>query len=367
MASKTNTTINGQEYYRITRTVGHKLVDGNKKPIKKQFYGTSKGDAEKQYKEYVNEQARLKYAKERDLDTSTLHDRSKQFIETSLDPSAKYAEGTKARYKSSYYTHISGTDLDRMLVKDIHASDIQAFYNGLDVTDSVMKSINKFMSVLYKWMVLNGYADNVLAAVDLPAKKNNSRYEGIVIWDDDSWGLLTSQNFDFREAFLIKLLCYSGMRISECLGLKYSDIEGDIIHVTRQYNLGDLKDPKYNSKRDIPLHPKVREALEIHKVWHEAEMMKAGYKTDFIFTTKSGSLLDIKNLHRAFARFYKREGIEPHTFHTYRATFCTKLCEAGVPIEVAAKLLGHKSMQVTAQHYALVRQDTKKEAIALLK
>lgn len=367
MATKTNTSINGKEYYRIRRTVGHRLVDGNKKPIIKSFYGTSKGDAEQRYKDYVNEQARLKYDKQYSLDNSTIHDRAKEYIETSLKPSSKFATGTKLRYESSYNVHIKGTWIDKEIVKNIHAVDIQRFYVELDVTLSTLKQINRFMAGFYKWMVRNEYAVDVISSVDLPIKPERKLKEDIVIWDDASWKKLTSSKFDFRHDFLIKLMSYSGMRISECLGLKYADIHDDIIHVRRQYTEGELKEPKAKSIRDIPMHPKLITALAEHKAWHEAEMKRFGYKTDFIFTTKNGVMYDYSNIVKAFNKFYAKEGIPRQTFHVYRATFCTKLCEAGVPLEVASKLLGHKSLEVTAAHYALVRKESKINAIAMLK
>ena len=367
MATKTNTKINGQEYFRIRRTVGHKIVDGKRKPVIKSFYGSSKGDAERQYNEYLKEQARLKHEKDYEHDYSTLHDRAEDYIDNVLSVSNKYASGTKIRYKSSYNVHIKGTWLDEMIVKDIHAMDIQRFYNQLDVSMATLKQIHRFMSGFYKWMTRNEYASDVVSAVELPKKKDNKKSEKIVIWNDEDWKKLTSSKFDFSHDFLIKLMSYSGMRIGECLGLKYSDIQGDTIHVTRQYSMGELKPPKYNSTRSIPMHPKLIASLADHKALHEAEMKENGYKTDFVFTTKTGKLIDISNLHTSFRRYYDKIGIDYQTFHVYRHTFCTKLCEAGVPLEVAAKILGHKSMEVTAAHYALVRHDTQKDAIALLK
>ena len=156
------------------------------------------------------------------------------------------------------------------------------------------------------------------------------------------------------------------MRIGECLGLKYADIWDDAIHVLRQYNLGTIKPPKYNSKRDIPMHPELIRYFEMHKAWHEEEMRSQGYKTEYVFTTKKGTLYDVHDLGRAFKRFYKRQGIEYKNFHVYRATFCTNLCKAGVPLEVASKLLGHKSLEVTAEHYALIHKETKRSAIEKL-
>ena len=51
MAKKTNFEVNGKQYYRVTRTIGHK-PDGT--PIKKQFYGTGINEANKKADEYMD-------------------------------------------------------------------------------------------------------------------------------------------------------------------------------------------------------------------------------------------------------------------------------------------------------------------------
>ena len=53
MATKKNTQINGKDYYRITKTIGHQIVDGKKTPIRKAFYGESKTQAVKKYQEWL--------------------------------------------------------------------------------------------------------------------------------------------------------------------------------------------------------------------------------------------------------------------------------------------------------------------------
>lgn len=54
MASKTNCTKNGKEYYRISKVVGHKInAAGNEVPVRKEFYGESKKEAEEKYREYM--------------------------------------------------------------------------------------------------------------------------------------------------------------------------------------------------------------------------------------------------------------------------------------------------------------------------
>ena len=63
----------------------------------------------------------------------------------------------------------------------------------------------------------------------------------------------------------------------------------------------------------------------------------------------------------------KATGVPEYPFHTFRHTFCTNLCRAEVPIQVASKLMGHKSVEVTAKFYTLVDKDEQKAAINLLK
>lgn len=365
MATKTNTTINGRDYYRI-----RKMIDGEQKP----FYGKSKADAERKYKEFLEENARQKYLRQVELDTATFGERAEEYVTNVLAVSQKYAKGTIVAYTKAYDKFIKNSELADMLLKDVKASTIQTFYNNLDVSQQRMRTINKFMSAFSKWLVLNNYAVDFISAVELPKKKDNSRQDEIIVWEDkEIREILRSMNNvpvpseRHRQFFLVYVLLYTGMRISEALGLKYSDIEDGIINIERQYYLGEIKEPKYNSKRQVPMHHKLKQAFKAHRKWHEEEMKRNGYKTDYVFTTATGNLYSDSSIRHALIRFYTRRGIPQKKIHTYRSTFCTQLCRCGVPLEVASKLLGHKSLEVTAAHYALVRKDTQIDAIKKLK
>lgn len=364
MATKTNTEINGRDYFRIRRT-----IDG----VQKNFYGTSKGDAERKYREYVEESIRRRNEKKRLSDRATFRERADEYVENVLMVSQKYATGTKMRYSGYYNVHVRDSEIADIRISDIRASDVQKFYNGLNVSVSTMKGIAKFMSVFLKWCQLNGYCDHVLQAVEIPKKKDTTKHNGIITWDEDevvhilgSLDRAESHTDSFRATFFVYVLLYTGMRFSEALGLRYSDFGKDTITVSRQYYLGEIKPPKYNSVREIPIHEKLRPAFARHKAWHEKEMKRNGYKTDYVFTTRTGSLYESANIRRALTRFYNRWGIPHKNIHAYRSTFCTQLCRCGVPLEVASSLLGHKSLEVTAAHYALIKKDTKQDAIARL-
>ena len=85
-----------------------------------------------------------------------------------------------------------------------------------------------------------------------------------------------------------------------------------------------------------------------------------------VFVSKNGNILDARNIRRSLKRFYDRIGVPYKKFHAFRATFCTNLCKNGVPIQTASKLMGHKSVDVTAKYYASVSLGEKKTAMDML-
>lgn len=359
--TKPNTTINGNKYHRISRTINGK---------RKQFYGKTKMEAERKYLEYLEKVSRDALESAQQADRATFGDRAEEYVNDVLIVSQKYAKGTITNYERAYRLYVKDSQLAKMRLRDVKPSDVQRFYNRLEVSQQTMSRIAKFMSAYCKWLQLNGYAQDFLSAVEIPKKFDNSSYSEIEIWSDDEireiLNGLEEEKPRHRQKFMVYVLLYTGMRISEVLGLKYSDIKGDVIHVERQWYLNEIKPPKWNSKRQIPMHQDLIKAYREHYIWHRAEMDKKGYLTDYVFTTSKGNLYNASSVRKALVRFCKRIGIEYKHIHVFRATFCTQMCRCGVPLEVTSKLMGHKSLEVTARHYALVRKESLVDAVNAL-
>lgn len=369
MATKKNTAVfrgaRQYDYFRITRTVGHEWKDGKKVPIKKQFYGTSKGDAEKQFRAYQEEQLQKKYEKEHaaaEAQRKTFGEYAEEYT-YEVFMNSTYAKGTKRRYEQSYRVHVKDSWITSIPIGEVDAKTLQDFYIWLPVSKQNLDSINKWMSAFYKWLALNNISGNILSAVTMPEKYDNKKKDEIIVWEPDEIQTILTSSDGHRLRFMMFLMNYTGLRISECLGLKYSDIRSGFVCVDRQYYQGEIVPPKHNSCRKIPVHPELEKALQIHKERFEAEARRNKYKTDFVFTSDSGKLLEYGNTRRSLNRYYADINVPQKSPHTYRATFCTELCRAGVPLEVASKLMGHKSIEVTAKHYALVKQDAQIAAI----
>lgn len=356
MATKKNTTVKSKsgteyEYFRITKTIDHKYVNGKKTPIRKAFYGTSKKNAEKNYEKWKEEQRE----KEKTVvqDARTFGELLEYYCENILIVNSKYQITTRTRYKQAYERHIKNSTITNLPMNKVTGEYIQHLYNELPVNKSAMTHIHCFLTGFFEWGILNKISDDILKMVVVPGKTVSSYNDEIVIWTDDEIDIIMNTESKSSLKPLITFALYSGMRISELLGLKWSDIYDDIIHVRRQFCMGYWKDPKRNEKRDIPMHEKIKECISYMD--HDCEL---------VFHTRNNTPYTYRHVVRQLKIFYKKIGVPYKKFHAYRATFCTNLCKKGVPLQIAAKLAGHKSIEITARYYAAVSMDDKKNAIS---
>lgn len=345
----TNTKINGQEYFRITKTIGYKVVDGEKKAVRKSFYGTSKRDAENKWFEWKGKQ----FSDSADPSRLT-GDLAKEF-DKFFQVSSKHAETTKGLYTSAYKKHFKALGIDSVPIGQLTSEHISNAYIDLQCSADALGTFNKWMKLFIKYCATRHYCSNIMNDVTIPAKEKVVKSEEIIVWEDDEIKTVRHAMVEHPYYPCIMLALYAGLRVSEVLGLKWSDIRDDTIHVNRQYYRGVFKPPKNNSNRIIPLHPEIKKAL--------ADYPRV---SEYIFVTKSGRNIDYQNFETSMGRAYKRYNIPHKKFHAYRATFCTNLCRAGVPLETASKLMGHKDIRVTAEYYAKVKQDSMVEAIMKL-
>lgn len=351
MAGKKNTIIKAGDkeysYYRITKTIGHEIRDGRSVPIKKQFTGSSKREAEEKYIKWKTERSSESVKYNYKIFSEALD----YYVTNILSVNSKYSIGTRELYESSYNKHLKGNIITRKLLSDVTTNDIQTYYNKLDITQSALETLNKFLKGFYVWADNNGYCENIMHKIVLPEKRIVTKQDDIVVWTDEEIANIMSVEPDYELLPLITFALYTGMRISELFGLKWEDIKDDKIVIRRQYYRGSWTTPKNDKIREIPMHKKIK------------EIVNTARGEGLVFATKNRTPYDYKNIIRSLDRFYKRNGIEHKKFHAYRATFCTNLCKNGVPIQVASKLMGHESILVTAKYYTSIEFDTMSNAI----
>nr|MCR5704244.1 tyrosine-type recombinase/integrase [Eubacterium sp.] len=247
MAKNTTIKRNGKEYeyFRITRTVGHKYKEGKKVPIKKQFIGSSERDAERKYREWLSS-----HEEESVFDsTKTVGELMEFYTENILAVNSRYSVGTRELYTRAYENHVKRNKISHFSMHDLTAEQIQEFYNNLQISSSTMATVHKFMKGFMLWQSRNKYGNYLLDSIVIPEKPSNSRQEGIITWTDEEIDRILTAEPDYVLLPLITFALYTGMRISELLGLHWSDISEDVIHVRRQYYRGSWCPPKGNKTR----------------------------------------------------------------------------------------------------------------------
>lgn len=169
----------------------------------------------------------------------------------------------------------------------------------------------------------------------------------------------------------------SGLRQGELLGLRWSDIdfEGRTLVVRRSlaraYGGGyAIAEPKTaRSRRTVMLPTLAVEALRRQKARQAAERLAAGSawqdRDGLVFTDPIGRTVRPADVSHAFRTTADHLGL-PVRFHDLRHTAASLLLAAGVPLKVVSEALGHSSIAITADVYAHVTPDLKREAAAAM-
>lgn len=166
------------------------------------------------------------------------------------------------------------------------------------------------------------------------------------------------------------LILTTGLRVSEALGLSWSDVDAGTIRVRKQLARVDggwaprrLKTRK--SRRTIALLPEAIDALAEQRQRQDAEREAAGVPKpidSYVFLTPTGQPVHSTNILPDWYRVCRRLGLPRVTTHDLRHSAASIMLEAGVPIPVIANILGHSSVRVTSDLYAHVSPELRQDA-----
>jgi integrase len=274
-----------------------------------------------------------------------------------------------------------------MLIKDIRGEMIQKFYNDklkngrLDgkggLSPKTIKNMHNMLHEALDQAYINDLIPrNPCKAVILPKIKKKE----IRVLSPEEQQLLLSEARKERLGIGIVLDLFSGMRLGELLGLKWSNIDLTSGILTVKHTLNRLKnyeegsktlivlgDPKTEkSKRQIPLHKIMIDELKVYKDMQDQEKEKAEElycDQGFFLCNELGYPIDPRTYQDLFKRLLKRAKIQNAHFHCLRHTFATRSLEKGIPAKTVSEILGHANISTTLDLYSHVSLDLKRESI----
>jgi integrase len=284
-------------------------------------------------------------------------------------------------YESNIRVHLRPV-LGHIQLRDLLPSHIQQLLNERIQTRSArtVELIHTVLHTALRQAVLEQLVTrNVAQAVRKPKKEGKER-RVLSVAEQDSL-LMAAAEERLGAAYVV--LLGTGLRVGELCALRWSDVDlkGRTLRVAQtairvrtpngpRRTGFSINPPKTASgRRTIPLAASVASTLAEWKLQQNTDRVflgKAWKQTEYVFTSRDGTLLDPANINRTLDRITKRAGITHVNVHALRHTFATRLLESGVPAKTVQVLLGHSTVTLTLDIYAHVMPDTSRAAVDLI-
>ena len=223
------------------------------------------------------------------------------------------------------------------------------------LTKKYLKNMRVSINAFIEYSIENGYIEPFYGSplyipVGHPTKGKN------ILQPDDIRELFKPSDLTYHKA-LCFMVC-TGVRPSECIGLKWSDIQNDVIYIRRGINSKNIitEGKNENARRTIPLTTLTRQLLAIQK-----ENTKH-LKSEWIFCDKVGGAGKQNTMYHQLTVLGKERGFK-NSLYEMRHTFASLLKDSALSEFMMKQIFGHSSFTDTFGIYGhLINGDMQKAA-----
>lgn len=173
---------------------------------------------------------------------------------------------------------------------------------------------------------------------------------------------------DFGYYAFFSIAFYTGMRKGEINALRWTDIDGNIIHVRRsiaqKLKGDDVETPPKNksSYRDLQMPDPLIKILEDHK---KRQMKSQNFTEEFRVCGGIKCLRDT-SLDNKNKQFAKEAGLAHIRIHDFRHSHVSFLVNEGINIQEIARRLGHSDVKMTWNTYSHLYPREEERAVNVL-
>lgn len=244
------------------------------------------------------------------------------------------------RYANNYLQSIMGINITKLTQEDVQRAVNADARRGL-----APKTIRNAHGYLSK--VLKIYRPNFALRTNLPQKEH---YEPNIPEEDEMQKIWLACKGGIYE-LPIMLGAWMGLRMSEIRGLKFTDVQGNQLHVQRAVVRGRPKNPKetlqktenrekltktYSGDRYIIIPDQIQKLINAQP-----------HRTEFICPYSESAI------YKNYKKACKKAGVCPTRFHDLRHFEASSIHSIGVPDAYQVKRLGHKTdhmLKTTYRH-----------------
>ena len=288
------------------------------------------------------------------------------------------SHNTRVSYKRILDKHILPA-LGKVKLTDLNHRQVQRFVTSLSAQKGLSaKTVRNIHGVLHN-MLESAVRDelllrNVSERCSLP--RVTQHQVRAITTAELSRFLQAIDGKQFRNIFFIDI--FSGLRLSEILGLRWDDVDFDYdcIYVRQQLQQKQIKGdfsyflapPKEGKQRKIILAQNAMQLLRHQRAKQLEQRLAAGALWDnsfhLVFTNDFGHPLNRRTVYKHLKRILLDCGMGNYTFHSLRHSFATISLENGDDIKTVQTNLGHYAASFTLKTYAHVSDQMQRNSAA---
>lgn len=182
-----------------------------------------------------------------------------------------------------------------------------------------------------------------------------------ILTSDEFQKLLSQLHQPFNTIALL-CICF-GLRISECLALKWADVDwlNSTLRIERSIVEQNVDEVKTNESRKT--FTVARGLLQVLQIWRQATQFSADGDWLFASPLKIGRLpYSYTGVWRELQRAAEAAGVGRLGTHAFRHTYRTWLDSLGTPVGVQQRLMRHTDIRTTMNQYGDVLTDDMRQA-----
>lgn len=275
------------------------------------------------------------------------------------------SKNSREAYHSDLKSYLSYLNLNRISILKVTHQDITGYLwsrkEGGIKTSTLYRELES-IKMFHKFLFSENYTKNDPGTKTISPRLIHKLPAVLTVREIEKLlaSILTNKEVGIRFKAMVELLYATGMRVSELVNLKMSqiDLESGFVRV-----IG-----KGQKERIVPLGSsariEIRNYLAVRSEKFQTNIssrQKKRFDSEGLFLTKFGKKMSRNEFWRQLKNLAKKSGItkliSPHIF---RHSFATHLLEGGADLRSVQELLGHSSLSTT-QIYTHIETKQMKE------
>ena len=229
---------------------------------------------------------------------------------------------------------------------EVTPADVEALLDSTEVGGASARTVNKTRNLVG---AVFAYGVRKRDLPSNPARATDKRREGqrptLETYTADEVERLAEATGEPRDAAIVRVAAYAGLRMGELLALRWQDVDDAVLTVSRSVSNGEVTGTKGGRARHVPLVPQAKAALD--GLRERSDFTGPG---ELCFPDWRGRPMSRYSVAERFKRARDTAGLRPLRFHDLRHTYGSLLAAAGIPVTEIQAAMGHADIQTTARY-----------------